>query len=150
MQSVQFVWRHFWANKLWFVHRKRTQNVFKQNTQLTIFCKFFESSFNICRSTMCREMLKSLQDIYTEQFPTQPTPIAQASILLQGVQSREYQPLMSRKMCGKFAKCSKFHNHLYATNRSRARVNVRFTFRFPSRNPWEPNRALRQEAAHPG
>ncbi|KAL9704028.1 hypothetical protein quinque_007546 [Culex quinquefasciatus] len=54
---------------------------------------------NSIRSTMCREMLKSLQDIYTEQFPTQTKPIAQASILLQGVQSREYQPLMSRKMC---------------------------------------------------
>lgn len=51
------------------------------------------------KSTMCREMLKSLHEIYCHQFPNKPRPISQTSILLQGVQPKEYRPLMSREKC---------------------------------------------------
>ncbi|XP_062559313.1 tRNA pseudouridine(38/39) synthase [Armigeres subalbatus] len=54
---------------------------------------------NSIRSTMCREMLKSLQVIFDQRFPKTDKPICQHAILLQGVQSRDYKPLMDRKKC---------------------------------------------------
>lgn len=51
------------------------------------------------KSTMCREMLKSLQEIYGQQFPSNSKIRSQASTLLQGVQMKEYLPLMSRDKC---------------------------------------------------
>ncbi|XP_055530233.1 tRNA pseudouridine(38/39) synthase [Wyeomyia smithii] len=51
------------------------------------------------KSTMCREMLKSLHVIYGRHFETLPTPNFQAASLLQGVQRKEYIPLMERKKC---------------------------------------------------
>lgn len=54
---------------------------------------------NSIKSTMCREMLKSLQDIFDQQFPEAAKPTTQQSGLMQGVQSRDYKPLMGRKKC---------------------------------------------------
>ncbi|XP_058836087.1 tRNA pseudouridine(38/39) synthase [Topomyia yanbarensis] len=51
------------------------------------------------KSTMCREMLTSLQNIYSKQFEDQTKPSSQTAILLQGVQRKEYIPLMNRKKC---------------------------------------------------
>ncbi|XP_058463383.1 tRNA pseudouridine(38/39) synthase [Malaya genurostris] len=51
------------------------------------------------KSTMCREMLKSLQTIHGQQFENQPMPSLQTAILLQGVQRKEYIPLMDREKC---------------------------------------------------
>ncbi|XP_055619003.1 tRNA pseudouridine(38/39) synthase [Toxorhynchites rutilus septentrionalis] len=54
---------------------------------------------NSIKSTMCREMLKSLAEIYSRVFPNKPKPINQTCVLLQGVQSKEYRSLMSRDKC---------------------------------------------------
>lgn len=54
---------------------------------------------NSIKSTMCREMLKSLQNIFDQRFPEAAKPTCQQAILLQGVQSRDYKPLMGRKKC---------------------------------------------------
>lgn len=54
---------------------------------------------NSIKSTMCREMLKSLQDIYDQQYPENVIQKCQHAILVQGVQARDYTPLMERKKC---------------------------------------------------
>ncbi|XP_055600914.1 tRNA pseudouridine(38/39) synthase isoform X2 [Uranotaenia lowii] len=54
---------------------------------------------NMIKSSMCREMLRSLEETFAQKFADKSKILSQHSILLQGVQSKEYQPLMDRQKC---------------------------------------------------
>uniref|UniRef100_U5EYI7 Putative pseudouridylate synthase n=1 Tax=Corethrella appendiculata TaxID=1370023 RepID=U5EYI7_9DIPT len=51
------------------------------------------------KTSMMREMLNSLNEIYVEKFPNSSKIDNNANVLLQGVKSKDYQKLMSRKKC---------------------------------------------------
>ncbi|XP_053687885.1 tRNA pseudouridine(38/39) synthase [Sabethes cyaneus] len=82
------------------------------------------------KSTMCREMLKSLQLIYSKHFETMPVPNFQTASLLQGVQRKDYIPLMERK------KCESLENRIeHYSKKRRIQVNQKEDINSPEVDP---------------